>query len=114
MDSARTALRTLGCTAHIELATITRLESKQQMRGGREWRDVRGPARRTRARRNGEGWRGVHRHGRVHQAHLGSARETATALDSQIYGMLLIAPSFPKMHYLATYASTAEKWGAQS
>jgi len=91
MDPARAAFGTVGCAAQIDLGKVARFEWEPQMRRGREQRNVRGPGRRTRARRNGERWREIYRHRRLHQARFGNIGEAASAMDSQAYRVFLIA-----------------------
>src|SRR5712671_1276456 len=92
MDPAGPPLRTVGCAAQIELAKVARTEWNSQMRRGRKQRDVCGSGWRTRPRRDGQRWRAIYRHGRLHQARPRDPGETAPALDSQIYGLFLTAP----------------------
>jgi hypothetical protein len=89
MESAGAALRAVGGAAQIKLGKVARSEWKPQMRRGRKRRDVRGPGRRTRARRDDEGWRGVPRLRRVHQTPFGDAGKAAPTLDSQTHRMFL-------------------------
>src|SRR5882762_4040936 len=103
MDPARAAFGTVGCAAQIELGKVARFEWQPRMCRGRERRDVCGPGRRTRARRNGERWCEIYRHRRLHQARLGDIGEAASALDSQVYGVLLKPPfcrSFPARPFM--------------
>lgn len=100
MDTARPALGTMGCIPQIGLAEIPLQEWETQMRGGRKRRDVRRSGRRKRSRRNDERWRRVHRLRRIHEARVGNAGETAPALDSQIYGVFLVAKIYATSAFL--------------
>ena len=91
MDAPRPAFGAVGCVPQIGLAEIPLQEWETQMRGGRKRRDVRRSGRRKRSRSNDERWRRVHRLRRIHEARVGNPGETAPALDSQIYGVLLVA-----------------------
>ncbi len=106
MDSARTTLRTMGCAAQIELEKVAWPEWRPQVRCGCERRDVRRSGRGTRARRDDEGRREVHRHGRLHQASFGNNRKAAPAVDSQSYGLFLTAPFLPELPSPAIYVPT--------
>src|SRR5712691_2368269 len=106
MDAARAALRTMGCAAQIELEKVAWSEWRPQVRCGCERRDVRGSGRGTRARRDDEGRREVHRHGRLHQASIGNNRKAAPALDSQSYGVFLTAPFLSELPCAADHVST--------
>ncbi len=113
MDPAREALRTVGCATQIGLEKVARSERGSQMRRGRERRDICGFRRRTRARLDDKRRRGVHRHGRVHQASFGNARKATTALDSQVYGVFLTAPSLPELLRGAVFISTKGNLGGR-
>src|ERR1700674_1432874 len=114
MGLGRPALWAMGCAAQIELEKVTWPEWKSQMHRGRKRRDVRGSGGRTRARCDGEGWRGVPRHGSLHQARLGDAGEAASALDPQIYVVLLTEPFSAELPGLTVYRSREKSGDVES
>lgn len=83
------------------------------MHSGLELRDIRGSGWRTRARRDDEGWRGVHRHGRLYQARPGDVGKATPALDPQIYGVFLTVP-VSKESFRADALDSAKKAGMLS
>ena len=105
MDAARAALRTMGCAAQIELEKVAWPEWRPPVRRGYERCDVRRFGRGTRARRDDEGRREVHRYGRIHQASSGNNRKATAAVDSQSYGAFLTAPFLSELPCANVYVS---------